>query len=444
MRYRSAPALLLLACLAACAAETTGTATDSGSGRPGVDAAPDAPDADDGGASDTGEDADAAPDDSGDVDAADAAAGEVDASSTDASDTGGTDATDTSSDATDAGDTGTSDSGADSATSDAADSADGDADDDAGVCLEFTLDAAESLRPVDVIWAIDASPSMDDEIARIESELNAFAAGIGATGLDYRVVVIGSDREQYIPAEAHEFYAICVPPPLSGAPGCPDTDGDRYLHVREPIHSREALSETVATYAGWRDFVRPDANVHFVIVTDDNERGSGAVASFETFANTTAGLAGRWTLHSIVELIERNESCWIDDTCSCGENRGDVYLTLSERSGGLQLSICESDWSSLFDALRERVAVEERVPCTFDLPSPGEGFEVDTDAVEVRAVTGSSTVTLTAHETTDGCGPAGGWTWADSRRDRILLCPTSCGTAIDSVEVELGCVRVKL
>lgn len=119
-------------------------------------------------------------------------------------------------------------------------------------CEDFTLRATGALRPVDIVWVIDASPSMGDEIDRVEAELNAFAEGIGRSGLDYRVILIGSDRQQSILAEAHDFFEICVPPPLSGAAGCPDTNSDRFLHVREPIHSREAMAEAMRTVGSGR------------------------------------------------------------------------------------------------------------------------------------------------------------------------------------------------
>ena len=52
-------------------------------------------------------------------------------------------------------------------------------------------------------------------------------------------------------------------PPLSGAPECPDTDSDRYVHVRsgryvnsanpldvyaDPVHSGDALDVLIDTY----------------------------------------------------------------------------------------------------------------------------------------------------------------------------------------------------
>ena len=122
---------------------------------------------------------------------------------------------------------------------------------DGMICGTVSARALGSKRPVDVIWAIDSSPSMRQEIETVEANLNAFAQNIGRSNLDYRVVMIGSDRDLEggvdIP-EFHDHIAICVPPPLSGAAGCPDTDSATYFHARVPIHSDDALTVLMASF----------------------------------------------------------------------------------------------------------------------------------------------------------------------------------------------------
>ena len=344
------------------------------------------------------------------------------------------------------------DTGADTAVDTATDGQGGDttdaSSDGSGAgsgCEDFTLRATGALRPVDIVWVIDASPSMGDEIDRVEAELNAFAEGIGRSGLDYRVILIGSDRQQSILAEAHNFFEICVPPPLSGAAGCPDTNSDRFLHVREPIHSREAMAEAMRTVGQWQGFLRPDSRVHFVFVTDDDERGSTMASQFANFADTTVGLAGRWTSHAIVDFVGYIDGCGIfGDTCSCGDGRGEQYLQLATLHDGLQLSICEPDWSPLFASLRERISLSDPVPCTFALPSPGDQYEVDYTAISVRSVTGAASTDVPAVFDAAACGPEGGW-YLDNRANptAMLLCPTTCAADADAVEVDLSCVRLK-
>src|SRR5262245_44502082 len=58
-------------------------------------------------------------------------------------------------------------------------------------CATIGPTAQPSHRPIDVIFVVDNSPSMSDEIAEIEARINRdFAGIIAASGLDYRVVLV--------------------------------------------------------------------------------------------------------------------------------------------------------------------------------------------------------------------------------------------------------------
>ena len=51
-------------------------------------------------------------------------------------------------------------------------------------CGSLSVSAQAAMRPVDIVWVIDSSPSMRDEIERVQSNLNTFAQRIGTSGLD--------------------------------------------------------------------------------------------------------------------------------------------------------------------------------------------------------------------------------------------------------------------
>jgi hypothetical protein len=185
----------------------------------------------------------------------------------------------------------------------------------------------------------------------------------------------------------------------------------------------------------WGAFLRPDSVVHFIVVADDND--ALTAATFTSWADNTAGLAGRWTLHSIVDLT--------GGTCD-GNVRGSNYLSLSTQTGGLALSICDADWSPLFGEISDLVAVDAAVPCTFDVPNPGDEYLVDFDQVAIGLVTGASTTALTRVESQTACGAGDGWYLDDPiSPTKILLCSQSCQEAstADRMDVEMGCVRLK-
>jgi hypothetical protein len=80
-----------------------------------------------------------------------------------------------------------------------------------GVCVAIEATAASTVLPVDIIWIVDNSLSMQEEVELISANINAFASFIGGSGIDYRVVMIAYDD----PTVGDGVYHVCVPPPLS-------------------------------------------------------------------------------------------------------------------------------------------------------------------------------------------------------------------------------------
>ena len=312
------------------------------------------------------------------------------------------------------------------------DGPDSDDGDDGAICGTLSARAHASLRPVDIIWVIDSSPSMDDEIAIIQDNLNAFTARIGASGLDYRVVLIAA--EEFTPTNGRDYFGVCIPPPLSGAPGCPDTDSERYLHVREGVHSADALSKLLATRPQYAHFLRPGAGLHIVVVTDDDQGRGADVDDF--FA---AGFGDSVYVHSIVDEVGRPAGCGpFGDPCSCGDARGQTYIDLSEETGGVVVSVCSEDWAPIFASLEARVRQGNEIPCTFVIPTP-VGAVIDFERVNVDFVDadGARTPLLYA----DDCDAhPNSWRYDDPEAPfAIELCPAACGAIDGDVEVEFGC-----
>lgn len=321
-------------------------------------------------------------------------------------------------------------------------------DTDAGEeCLALAFEGDQSTRPVDIVWVVDASPSMQEEIDTIEARLNEFAARIGASGLDYRVVMIAADQEYCDDGKC--FFDVCVPPPLSGADTCPDADSQRYLHVRRGVHSSDGLDIAIASYPEWGPFLRAEADalVHMVFVTDDDAGWGADAEDFTSFVQsaTNPSLPGGVTFHSIVDLVGYDPDCVFDDNCSCGEERGQTYIDLSEATGGLVQSVCQEDWTGIFEALEERVMVGTAIPCTFELPEPEEGQQLDPDQVNVALLNGDGERELVPGVgTEDNCARTDGWFYDDPLQPtRITLCDEVCSRVTNGVEIQIGCATVK-
>jgi hypothetical protein len=197
---------------------------------------------------------------------------------------------------------------------------------------EFTV--PEDLRPVDVIWAIDTSPSMIDEIGTVQQELTAFAVHLLATDLDFHLVVIGNRGRG--DSSCDEFWGsclgICIDEPVAG-PDCGDSD--RLRHVDVNVDSQDALVRILNTYRRWSDFLRDGSLRTIFVVTDDESR------------------LGWADFHA--ELLERpgfddyvfNAFCGLSSRdCPSVAAVGRQYVRLAAQTGGTAEPICTSDWAA--------------------------------------------------------------------------------------------------
>ncbi|MFT6397891.1 MAG: hypothetical protein ACJAYU_002646 [Bradymonadia bacterium] len=291
-------------------------------------------------------------------------------------------------------------------------------------CAQVTAIGDPIFSPVDVIWAIDTSGSMDEETELVETQLNSFVDFIESSGLDVQVVVIGADT-------------VCIPSPLSTGV-CPDEDTVRYRHIRETVGSSNAFETIADTFPLYRDFLRPEAVKHFIVVSDDE---SGREAAW--FRDEMAELGMPYfVFHAIVSLT--GTSGIFGTGCSGvhgdAEAIGDRYIVMSEITDGTASSICEPDWSPIFDAIATNVIAGATLPCAYGIPDLGAGLEIIFSEVDVRI----NGVFLTHHDDEVGCASAPGWFYDDNETPTTVhLCNSFCGAGFegDELVIEFGCVK---
>jgi hypothetical protein len=300
-------------------------------------------------------------------------------------------------------------------------------------CAREVSMAETRLRPVDIVWIIDNSGSMSREAEIVQNNMNAFASTIGASGIDYRVVVM--TRMGFVE----------VPAPLG-------TDTERFLFADVDVQSHDGLIDLVNNFGLYSDFLRPEASLHFVVVTDDES--SMGWMDFRSQMETVLGRT--FTFHTIASPPGSNHMfcpplfpCITEEGCAIGdreaENNGDDYWALSEATGGQRFSICTDDWSGLFAALNAAIAVPTQLPCRYVLPEPPDGMTLDRNKVNVLYTpSGTSTETVIPYVREYGsCGPSGGWYYAG---DDILVCPATCDILMADesgrVEIALGCETI--
>lgn len=199
------------------------------------------------------------------------------------------------------------------------------------VCDQFTI--GEFTRPVDIVWVIDTSGSMSEEIDIVRENMNAFADRVSGESIDYRVVVVGERG-----TSEHE---ICIDPPLASS-GC--RDGQRFQHIDAEVGSHNAPQVLTSPFNLLRIqlFLRENSARHVVIVSDDNCSSCAALDGLRR----TSGWED-YRLHSVVDTGP--------GSTDCGADIGRGYTTRSGRMDGLTFDICRSSWDGLYDQLVESV-----------------------------------------------------------------------------------------
>ena len=283
--------------------------------------------------------------------------------------------------------------------------------------------------PADIIFAVDSSGSMDEEIVFVQTQMNAFSQQIIASGVDVRVILIGDPS------------AICIGAPL-GSGTCPnDTKMPNYIHIPTEVGSTNALNLFISTYPQWRQYLRPDATKSLVVVTDDDatSRPNNSAATFRTnFTALDPVMLAKWTMNGVYCFTE----------CPEAANIGQVYIDLVASTMGVGGDLCLQNFKPVFDALATKIITTSgtKITCDWALPPPPAGKTFAADLVEVRR---SSDAGVNVINKVDGAANCtqGGWHFDNNfNPTRILACPSTCMQLQNQmggqIDVTYGCESV--
>ena len=175
----------------------------------------------------------------------------------------------------------------------------------------------------DIVFAVDTSGSMEDEITAIELNIASFVKSLEQNKLDFTIAAIGNGNDFDFPQDP------------------------RIKVVPEEIDSHDAIG-ILSSYLMGPNAVRADSHLNVIVVTDDNGEGSGNLAGdFKAPVGITS-----LKVHAVVGLVEgqdpNNEDCNIRSV-------GTEYQNLAKSSKGLIQNICINDWSKLIANLSQSI-----------------------------------------------------------------------------------------
>lgn len=242
----------------------------------------------------------------------------------------------------------------------------------------------ECASPVDIIFVVDNSASMNAEIQALQANIyNNFAAILENSGLDYRIILISEFGD--IMSES-----VCIEAPLSGIPGggCTDpppmpVNSSKFFHYSVPVGSRTSLCTLLDTWDvtdeyglapnGWKDWLRPNSIKTIIELSDDgvnctqdaytyNDGNTGAGgttvasafnAALTTLSPTHFGTTANpnYKFHSIIGIAGRPggnpylfTDAMITVDCPTSASYGTGYQGLSIDTEGFRFSSCDTDY----------------------------------------------------------------------------------------------------
>ncbi|MCA9626913.1 MAG: hypothetical protein KC766_04585 [Myxococcales bacterium] len=313
---------------------------------------------------------------------------------------------------------------------------------DGGECFAETKTASNTVRPVDIIWALDNSGSMTAEAKEVQDNMNLFAGAILTQGIDVHVVVIS---ESGPPGGFPPKNGVCIPSPL-GSGTCPaDTNLPTYARIDDSVASSNSLDKLLEHYPTYKPVLRQNASKYFAVVTDDN-----SAMSAQTFIDSVNNLDPGWFDSWRFFGVYCTGSCSNAFACA---STGTVYTELTNYSGTTPGDLCvgQSNFSGVFSALAKAVVDGTQLDCQWEIPAPPPGQEFDSKKVNVKYTPsgGGGAQEIYYVPSAADCGAQGGWYYDNPQNPtKILVCPDTCdqlsGDLNGKVDIAFGCARVEV
>jgi hypothetical protein len=318
---------------------------------------------------------------------------------------------------------------------------DGDGDGDPNECAAVTETAQNELLPVDIIFAVDTSGSMDMESAFVQQNMNIFSQQIFLANIDHHVVLIADS-------------SLCINVPL-GSGNCPDDNSlPEYLHLNQTVSSNDALQVILNTQPQWAASMRPGSIKHVVVVSDDNSEPMTSGQFHVAFEGISADYED-YFFHAIVAYTEPNPFECFGGMGTCCEGfiplsaaKGQVYLELVALTGGVSGDLCDQQFGPVFNQIAQSVLGTTPLACEWDIPEPPLGQTFDPMKVNVKLTLDGSEQDIYYVENEAACGAGDGWYYSPDNvnPETIRICPATCAEVQAaeqaSVDILFGCETI--
>lgn len=211
---------------------------------------------------------------------------------------------------------------------------------------EFTQKfvAGSAKQPLDLIWIIDNSSSMADNIEAVRSNLVSFMSQLSQSRTDVKMMILS----QICASNSSSAHCVKVPAELK----------DKVFTLNESVNSHNALDRLSLGLRKSSDLgkklvpqLRPGSKKVFVVVTDDESDMIERKFMDGMKANPDVGsfiLFGFVGFERGTTKLPNGKVCEIT-------NVGETYIDIAERTSGEMMDICAQSWTEHFQKLSTNV-----------------------------------------------------------------------------------------
>ena len=212
----------------------------------------------------------------------------------------------------------------------------------------------KSVDGVDILWVIDTSGSMNSYDAALMNGLDVMLAALPAAG--WRLAMISADPNRALTES--QF-------PLVPGDDVLDAMAMYSLMGRGGLEEGfDAVYEYMVNNPYSLTWMRPDAALLVVYVSDEDEQSNTHFAIVQDFVNWYSSLRGGAVyLSSIVNFSQAESICDIPPSVM---DVGDRYMEAADLLGGTKLDICSDDWSSGVADASAQVTPHEKIVLTHE------------------------------------------------------------------------------
>lgn len=196
---------------------------------------------------------------------------------------------------------------------------------------------------VDVLWVLDNSCSMSDEITAVEQGLDAFIANFVTMGLDYQMGVVTTDMDDAAqsgrlqgPTKVMASATMSQAEIITAFDAAVDPNSAGSGTERPMAAAEASLTNNSAGFALGEGLIRSNAHLSVIVITDEDDSSSGNVQHYVDLIN---GMKPSESMSNVSGLIDQAESLF---STNCPGGIGfDKLKDIIDQTGGLRDGICE-------------------------------------------------------------------------------------------------------